>query len=620
MGWAAVSKGLDATVHDDAAVPLFDKAKDSFRDVACTGLASWGQTHQLLGQRMLEAAARAGKDLEGVRSGVLSEFSEAERRYREALGYNPDFFDAVCNMSQLEFERCKLAAGLMAAPPTAAPEKAEQEQPNSGADGEAAAAAAAAPSADGAAATAAASSSSTTTAAEGTAADAANAATRAALSVLKAEAVAGARGGFEKALEWAEKAVALAPAMDARQKEAQAKAAEAGQPQAPPQQPGQQEYDFRSQALVLKGNFIYEWSQMLAAVGHAEEWRSELDRAVALFREAGCPEKDIRVALRNHFKADELDIPAEEPAKEEEGEATATPAAKPEAAPVNAPGSLNNGGAPSTSAHPTVSVDASSPSSSLTANLLLQCPDQKGVIAAVSQLLYGFGCNIVASDQFSDPSSSMFFQRITFDFSDIVIGPGNTSVLERAIAELALRYTMKWQISYKDKIKRLAILVSKQIADTFGVRFHHLPLNKDPGIKEAQETAIEDLLVSERVDVMILARYMQIFSSAFCQRHWQHTINIHHSFLPAFEGARPYHRAHERGVKIIGATAHFATAELDAGPIIDQAVTRITHRDSVEDMIRKGRDLERMVLARAVRWHLDDRVLVYNNKTVVFED
>ncbi|KXZ41825.1 hypothetical protein GPECTOR_270g699 [Gonium pectorale] len=265
----------------------------------------------------------------------------------------------------------------------------------------------------------------------------------------------------------------------------------------------------------------------------------------------------------------------------------------------------------------------------MTANLLLQCPDQKGVIAAVSQLLYGFGCNVVASDQ-----------RITFDFSDIVIGPGNTAVLERAIAELASRYQMKWKLAYKNKVKRLAILVSKQdhclydllirhrskeliceiplivsnhpdlkhIADTFGVPFHHLPLSKEPGAKEAQEAALEALLERENVDV------------GYCERHWSHTINIHHSFLPAFEGGRPYHRAHERGVKIIGATAHFATAELDAGPIIDQGVTRITHRDSVEDMIRKGRDLERLVLARAVRWHLDDRVMVYNNKTVVFED
>ncbi|KAG2448657.1 hypothetical protein HYH02_006014 [Chlamydomonas schloesseri] len=289
-------------------------------------------------------------------------------------------------------------------------------------------------------------------------------------------------------------------------------------------------------------------------------------------------------------------------------------------------------------------------SSALSANLLLICPDQKGVIAAVSQLLYGFGCNIVASDQFTDSSSSMFFQRITFDFSEIVIGPGNTAVLERAIAELANRFNMKWKISYTNKVKRMAVLVSKQdhclydllirhrsgelrceipliisnhpdlkhIADTFDVPFVHLPLDKNN--KEAQEEALEKLLKDEKIDVVILARYMQIFTQGFCERHWEHTINIHHSFLPAFEGARPYHRAHERGVKIIGATAHFATAELDAGPIIDQAVARITHRDNVEDMIRKGRDLERMVLARAVRWHLDDRVMVYNNKTVVFED
>ncbi|GFR41317.1 hypothetical protein Agub_g1999 [Astrephomene gubernaculifera] len=317
-------------------------------------------------------------------------------------------------------------------------------------------------------------------------------------------------------------------------------------------------------------------------------------------------------------------------------------------APTN--GAVN--GSHSATVSPSVGGATESANPSLTANLLLQCPDQKGVIAAVSQLLYGFGCNIIASDQFSDQTSSMFFQRITFDFSDIVIGPGNTPVLERAIAELAQRYGMKWQLSYTNKVKRLAILVSKQdhclydllirhrsremrceipliisnhpdlkhIADTFGVPFHHLPLGKEAGSKQQQEAAIEALIASERIDVLILARYMQVFSQEFCERHWGHTINIHHSFLPAFEGARPYHRAHERGVKIIGATAHFATAELDAGPIIDQGVTRITHRDSVDDMIRKGKDLERLVLAKAVRWHLEDRVMVHGNKTVVFED
>ncbi|GIL43557.1 hypothetical protein Vafri_1256 [Volvox africanus] len=304
MGWEAISKGLESTIHSDSALPLFEKAKDSFRDVACTGLASWGQAHQLLGQRAMEAAARAGKTLDEVRPGVLAEFAEAERRFQEALGYNPDFFDAVCNMSQLEFERCKLAAGLMAAGVSESSKPAESSSEG-------------ASSTDGAV--------EAPSTAE-SAAEAVNAATRAALAKLKAEDVDGAREGFEKALEWADKAVALAPGMDARQKEAQAKAAEAGQPQQPQQQ---QEYDFRSQALVLKGNFIYEWSQMLAAVG--KDWKPELDQAEALFREAGCPEKDIRVALRNHLKSAELNIPAEEEEPAPAPAAAAKEAAKSEA-------------------------------------------------------------------------------------------------------------------------------------------------------------------------------------------------------------------------------------------------------------------------------------------------
>ncbi|GAX77452.1 hypothetical protein CEUSTIGMA_g4896.t1 [Chlamydomonas eustigma] len=284
--------------------------------------------------------------------------------------------------------------------------------------------------------------------------------------------------------------------------------------------------------------------------------------------------------------------------------------------------------------------------------LLLSCPDQKGVIAAVAQLLFGFGCNVVSSDQFSELDTNMFFQRVVFDYSECIVGPGNTAVLERAISDLANRFNMTWKICYKNKMKRIAILVSKQdhclydllirfksgempnleipviisnhpdleyIADKFDLEFKCLPIT-DKGQKQTQELEIEKLVESYNVDFIVLARYMQIFSADFCNRHWHHTINIHHSFLPAFEGARPYHRAHERGVKIIGATAHFATSELDAGPIIEQAITRITHRDSVEDMIRKGRDLERLVLSRAVRLHLEDRVMVHGNKTIVFED
>lgn len=301
---------------------------------------------------------------------------------------------------------------------------------------------------------------------------------------------------------------------------------------------------------------------------------------------------------------------------------------------------------------PEQSVTVTSPKPQL-ASLLIQCPDQKGVVAALAQLLYGFGCNILESDQYTDQTTGTYFQRIRFDYSECLVGPSNTQVLEHGIAELAKRYEMEWRIFYDRKVKRVAILVSKLdhclydllirfksgelscqipviisnhpnvagIAAQFGVDFRHLPLpSTDTESKAKQEAAIEQLMQEMKIDMLVLARYMQIFSQSFCVRHAEHTINIHHSFLPAFEGAKPYHKAHKRGVKIIGATAHFATAELDAGPIIEQDVSRITHRDSVKDMLRKGRDLERLVLARAVRWVLEDRVLVHGNKTVVFND
>lgn len=264
-------------------------------------------------------------------------------------------------------------------------------------------------------------------------------------------------------------------------------------------------------------------------------------------------------------------------------------------------------------------------------------------------------CNILTSDQFCDVDEGQFYQRISMDYSDLLVGPGNTAVLERGIAEVAARFSMDWRISYRSKKKRVGIFVSKMqhclydllirhesgeleceipviisnwpdlapVAEKFGVPFRCLPIDpKDPEGKAAQEAAIESTIDELQLDVLILARYMQIFSPEFAQRHWRQTINVHHSFLPAFEGARPYHRAHERGVKIIGATAHYATSDLDCGPIIDQGVTRVTHKDSVADMVRKGRDLERLVLARALRWHLQDRVIVTSNngKTVVFED
>ncbi|MGB5546425.1 MAG: formyltetrahydrofolate deformylase, partial [Polyangiales bacterium] len=156
----------------------------------------------------------------------------------------------------------------------------------------------------------------------------------------------------------------------------------------------------------------------------------------------------------------------------------------------------------------------------------------------------------------------------------------------------------------------------RPIAEQFGVPFHHLPITKQT--KRAQESEALGLLEAENVDLVVLARYMQILSDDFLTAYDGQVINIHHSFLPAFMGSKPYHRAFERGVKLIGATAHYATAELDEGPIIEQDVVRCSHRDSVQDLVRKGRDLEKVVLARAVRWHLDDRILVYDNKTVVF--
>eukprot|EP00884_Botryococcus_braunii_P018442 jgi/Botrbrau1/5281/Bobra.0391s0002.1 len=287
------------------------------------------------------------------------------------------------------------------------------------------------------------------------------------------------------------------------------------------------------------------------------------------------------------------------------------------------------------------------------ATLMVSCPDQKGVIAALAQLLFGMGCNILESDQYTDTSEGMYFQRIHFDFSEIVVGNANTAVLEAAVADLARRFDMTWKIFYDSNVKRVAIFVSKMdhclwdllirhqagelrcsipvivsnhpdlesVATSFGIKYCCFPLlDRSPEAKAKQESEIEALLEEEKIDLLVLARYMQVFSPDFCSRHCFQTVNIHHSFLPAFEGARPYHRAHERGVKVIGATAHYATSQLDAGPIIEQDVTRITHRDSVEDMIRKGRDLERLVLARAVRWVLRDRVMVYNNKTIVFYD
>ena len=267
-------------------------------------------------------------------------------------------------------------------------------------------------------------------------------------------------------------------------------------------------------------------------------------------------------------------------------------------------------------------------------------------MAALAQVLYGHGANILDADQHTDAVAGWFFQRIRFDLESLHT---DSVSLERAVAEVGERFSMRSRLAYGSQRKRMAIFVSRYdhclydlllrhragelageipvivsnhadlepVASQFGIDYRVFPVTRETKL-EQEEREIE-LLDSLGVDVIVLARYMQVLSSGFVKRYPERIINIHHSFLPAFVGGRPYHQAYERGVKLIGATAHYATSDLDEGPIIEQDVIRASHRDSVADLVRKGRDVERNVLARAVRAHLDDRVLVYGNKTVVFE-
>ncbi len=278
--------------------------------------------------------------------------------------------------------------------------------------------------------------------------------------------------------------------------------------------------------------------------------------------------------------------------------------------------------------------------------LLVACPDRKGIVATLAQVLYGHGANILDADQHTDPVAALFFQRIRFDLSTLTT---DRTSLEAGIREVAERFAMDWRIAYGHQVRRVAIFASRQehclydlliryrggelpceiamvvsnhadgapIAKHFDVPFHHLPV--DANDKPAQEAAAIELVEAARIDLIVLARYMQILSPAFVGRFGSRIINIHHSFLPAFVGANPYRQAYVRGVKLIGATSHYVTNELDEGPIIEQATIRCSHRDSVDDLVRKGRDLEKVVLASAVRWHLEDRILVYAGKTVVFD-
>jgi formyltetrahydrofolate deformylase len=279
-----------------------------------------------------------------------------------------------------------------------------------------------------------------------------------------------------------------------------------------------------------------------------------------------------------------------------------------------------------------------------TATLLISCPDQRGLVAKFANFIYANGGNIIHADQHTDAAAGLFLTRIEWELEGFNLP---REVIAPAFNAIAQPLDAKWQLHFSDTIPRIAIWVSKQdhclfdliwrhrakefaaeipliisnhpdlqtVAEQFGIDFHHIPITKDN--KAEQEIKQLELLQKYKIDLVVLAKYMQVVSADFIEKFPQ-IINIHHSFLPAFVGANPYHRAFERGVKIIGATAHYATAELDAGPIIEQDVVRVSHRDEVDDLIRKGKDLERVVLARAVRLHLQNRVLVYSNRTVVF--
>ncbi|PSN18704.1 formyltetrahydrofolate deformylase [filamentous cyanobacterium CCP5] len=280
----------------------------------------------------------------------------------------------------------------------------------------------------------------------------------------------------------------------------------------------------------------------------------------------------------------------------------------------------------------------------VTAILLISCPDQQGLVAKIANFIYANGGNIVHADQHRDPEAGLFLSRIEWQLAGFNLP---RELIDPAFGAIARPLGATWELRFSDDVPRLAIWVSRQdhclldllwrhragelqaeiplilsnhphlqaTAEQFGIDYHHVPISKDT--KAAQEAHQLELLRQYAIDLVVLAKYMQILSPGFIAEFPQ-IINIHHSFLPAFVGAHPYHRAHERGVKIIGATAHYVTSDLDAGPIIEQDVARISHRDDVKELIRKGKDVERLTLARAVRLHLQNRVLVYGNRTVVF--
>lgn len=281
-----------------------------------------------------------------------------------------------------------------------------------------------------------------------------------------------------------------------------------------------------------------------------------------------------------------------------------------------------------------------------TACLLVSCPDRKGLVAAIADFLYGHNANILHADQHQDKVAGLFLMRVEWDLDGFEL---DLDKFDEAFAPIAEQFKMTWRLAMSSVKPRLAIFVSKfdhcladllyrhhagelfcdiplivsnhpdnlWLAEAYKIPFMRIAVTKDNKAEvERQQLA---LLEDHKIDFIVLARYMQVLSPEFIH-HWEsRVINIHHSFLPAFHGAKPYQRAFERGVKLIGATSHYVTEALDDGPIIEQDVIRISHRDDQENLIRKGADLEKVVLSRAVKWHIDNRILVYGNKTVVFD-
>lgn len=282
--------------------------------------------------------------------------------------------------------------------------------------------------------------------------------------------------------------------------------------------------------------------------------------------------------------------------------------------------------------------------------LLISCPDRKGEVATIADFVFRHGGNILHADEHADEESGLFLMRVEFDPKDFDIDLSQKDLADfsKHFSPVAEAFSMKWRLAQSSQRQRMIILVSKYdhcladllyrhksgelacdipliisnhadnqaIADFYKIPYAIVPVSKDD--KSTAEATIQALIDEQKPDFLVLARYMQILSNEFVHRYPQRIINIHHSFLPAFVGARPYHQAFERGVKLIGATSHYVTEVLDDGPIIEQDVVRVSHRDTVDDLVRKGRDLEKVVLSRAVRWHVESRVLVYGNKTVVF--